>query len=243
MFDQTFVDTSGQTRRPWTVAVSLALQITLVAVALIVPLLRVASLDLPVKIQIQLPFEKVDLKVRPEAKTAPQRAQAASRPIFHLAGPQFPFTVARNVETAPDAPPEIGSILSGTTAQGPPSLGFLPTGIVVQRPPAPVVKPSPPAPAAPVQVGGDVQAGKLLFGPKPAYPRIGVVTRTQGTVRIQAVIARDGVIKNLQLISGPPLLAAAAMEAVRQWRYKPTLLNGEPVEVITVVDVNFTLSR
>jgi protein TonB len=241
MFDQTFVDTNGQTRRPWTVAVSLTLQIALVAVALIVPLLRVASLDLPVKIQIQLPFEKVDLKVRPEPRAGAHQALAAPRPIvFEL---RFPTAVPKNIDTVPDAPPEVGSILSGTTAQGPPSLGFLPAGIVVQPPPAPVVKPSPPSPAAPVQVGGDVQAGKLLFGPKPAYPPLARATRTQGTVRVQAVIARDGAIKNLQLISGPPLLAAVAMEAVRQWRYRPTLLNGEPVEVITVIDVNFTLSQ
>jgi protein TonB len=57
------------------------------------------------------------------------------------------------------------------------------------------------------------------------------------------VIARDGTIRNLRLIGGPPLLAAAAMAAVGQWRYQPTLLNGEPVEVITVIDVNFTLQR
>lgn len=121
--------------------------------------------------------------------------------------------------------------------------GLLPSGIVVQPPPAPIVKASPPQPTTPVQVGGDVQAGKLLFGPKPAYPPLARTTRTQGTVRIQAVIGRDGAIRNLQLISGPPLLVTVAMEAVKQWRYKPTLLNGEPVEVITVIDVNFTLNQ
>jgi protein TonB len=241
VFDQTFVNTNGQTRRPLTVAVSLALQTSLVAIALIVPLLHVASLDLPVKIQIRLPLEKVDLKVRPELKEAPYSAQAVSRPVFHLAGRQFPFTVARNLEMAPDAPPEIGNIPGWIGLAGP-SLVGLPTGIVVQPPPQ-AVKAAPPSPAAPVHVGGDVQAGKLLFGPKPAYPPLAKTTRTQGTVRIQAVIGRDGAVKNLQLISGPPLLVAVAMEAVQQWRYKPTLLNGEPVEVITVIDVNFTLSR
>jgi protein TonB len=94
-----------------------------------------------------------------------------------------------------------------------------------------------------MRVGGDVEASRLLFGPKPLYPPIAKVTRTQGTVRIQASIGRDGSIRNLQLISGPPLLVAAAIEAVRQWRYKPTLLNGEPVEVITEIAVNFALSQ
>jgi periplasmic protein TonB len=241
MFDQTFVDTNGQTRRPWTVAVSLGLQLMLVAVALIVPLLHVASLDLPVKIPILFPVEKVDLKVKPEPKAMPHPSQAASRPIFHYALEKFPIAVPRNLEPAPDAP-EIGSVL-GTTGPAGPSLVGLPAGIVVQPPPAQVVKAPPAAPAAPIRVGTGVQTAKLIFGPRPAYPPLARAARIQGTVRIQAVIGRDGAIKNLELIGGPPLLLAVAMEAVRQWRYKPTLLNGEPVEVITVIDVNFTLSQ
>jgi periplasmic protein TonB len=90
-------------------------------------------------------------------------------------------------------------------------------------------------------VGGGVQSAKLIFGPKPLYPPIARAARTQGTVRIQAVIARDGSIQHLQVVSGPPLLIAVALEAVQRWRYQPTLLNGQPVEVITEIDVNFTL--
>jgi periplasmic protein TonB len=240
MFEQTFINTPGQTRRPWTVAVSLALQIAFIAIALIVPLLRVASLDLPVKNPILLPFEKVDLKVKPELKATPHAAPAASRPIFRMLA-QTPTAVPPHPDLTPDAP-EIGN-LPGAIGQAGPSLVGLPTGIVIQPPSVQVVKAVPPTPAVPVHVGGDVQAGKLLFGPKPAYPPLARATRTQGTVRIQAVIGRDGVIKSLELMSGPPLLVGVAMEAVRQWRYKPTLLNGEPVEVITVIDVNFTLSQ
>jgi periplasmic protein TonB len=62
-------------------------------------------------------------------------------------------------------------------------------------------------------------------------------------VRFTAIIGKDGTIQNLQLVSGHPMLVAAATEAVKQWVYKPTLLNGEPVEVITQIDVNFTLSQ
>jgi protein TonB len=68
-----------------------------------------------------------------------------------------------------------------------------------------------------------------------------VQARVQGTVVLQAVIGKDGTIRELRLISGHPMLAPAAIEAVKQWRYRPYLLNGEPVEVDTQVNVNFTL--
>ena len=83
----------------------------------------------------------------------------------------------------------------------------------------------------------------LIRQPKPVYPPLAKAARVQGTVKFEAQIAKDGTIQNLHLISGPPLLVQAAMQAVQQWQYKPTLLNGEPVEVITTIDVNFTLSQ
>jgi protein TonB len=101
----------------------------------------------------------------------------------------------------------------------------------------------PKGPAAPVRVGGNVQQANLIKQPKPSYPPLAKAARVQGTVKFQATISKDGTIQNLQLISGPPLLVQSAMQAVQQWVYKPTLLNGEPVEVITTIDVNFTLSQ
>jgi protein TonB len=88
-----------------------------------------------------------------------------------------------------------------------------------------------------------VQAANLVRQPKPLYPPLAKAARVQGTVRFTATISKEGKIDNLALVSGPPLLVQAAMEAVRQWEYKPTLLNGEAVEVITTIDVNFTLSQ
>lgn len=70
-----------------------------------------------------------------------------------------------------------------------------------------------------------------------------VIARISGTVRLQGIIGKDGSIQQLQVLSGPPLLVQAALDAVRQWRYQPTLLNGEPVEVISPIDVIFTLSQ
>jgi protein TonB len=83
----------------------------------------------------------------------------------------------------------------------------------------------------------------LISQPRPVYPPLAKQARIQGTVRFTAIIGKDGTIQNLTLISGHPLLVQSATEAVKQWRYKPTLLNGEPVEVVTQIDVNFTLNQ
>jgi periplasmic protein TonB len=76
----------------------------------------------------------------------------------------------------------------------------------------------------------------------PGYPPLARAARIQGIVHLQAVISADGTIQHLTLIAGHPLLIEAAMEAVARWRYRPTLLNGEPVEVVTDIVVNFTLA-
>jgi TonB family protein len=94
-----------------------------------------------------------------------------------------------------------------------------------------------------VRVGGNVQNVNLIRKVVPAYPALAKQARIQGTVRFNAIIGKDGSILNLQTVTGHPLLVPAAMEAVKQWMYKPTLLNNEPVEVITTIDVNFTLSE
>jgi protein TonB len=108
------------------------------------------------------------------------------------------------------------------------------------------------APAAPsagvpalarIRVGGNVQATKLIAQPKPSYPGEAKQARIQGVVKLRAIIGKDGAIENLDVISGHPLLVAAALGAVRQWVYEPTLLNGEPTEVETQINVNFTLSQ
>jgi protein TonB len=83
----------------------------------------------------------------------------------------------------------------------------------------------------------------LVSQPRPVYPPLAKQARIQGVVRFTAIIGRDGTIQNLTLVSGHPLLVSSAQEAVKQWRYKPTLLNGEPVEVVTQIDVNFTLNQ
>jgi protein TonB len=94
-----------------------------------------------------------------------------------------------------------------------------------------------------IRVGGNVQAEMVVSAPKPVYPPLAKQARIQGVVRLNVIVGKDGTMVDLKAASGHPLLVPAALEAVRQWVYKPTLLNGNPVEVVTVVDVNFTLSQ
>jgi protein TonB len=105
--------------------------------------------------------------------------------------------------------------------------------------------PPPPKAVTPkrIRVGGMVEQAKLIFQPKPEYPPLAKMARIQGVVRLEAIISKDGTIQDLKVVSGHPLLVKAALEAVQRWRYQPTLLNGEPVEVVTEVDVNFTLAE
>lgn len=93
-----------------------------------------------------------------------------------------------------------------------------------------------------IRVGGNVQAMNLVNKVTPVYPPLAKQARVQGLVRFTAYIGKDGHIENLEVVTGDPLLVAAAQDAVKQWVYRPTLLNGDPVEVITQIDVNFTLA-
>src|ERR1700757_1078092 len=106
--------------------------------------------------------------------------------------------------------------------------------------------PPPPPPKAAVTrtgVGGAVQAAKLVNRVQPVYPPLARQTRISGTVKLHAIIGKTGAVEQLQVVSGHPLLVQSALDAVRQWRYQPTLLNGEPVEVDTEIDVIFSLAQ
>jgi protein TonB len=104
--------------------------------------------------------------------------------------------------------------------------------------------PPPPKPTTPqrIRVGGQVEEAKIINRVQPEYPQLAKMARIQGVVRLEAVISKDGTIQDLKVLSGHPLLVKAALDAVKQWRYQPTLLNGDPVEVVTEIDVNFTLA-
>jgi protein TonB len=130
---------------------------------------------------------------------------------------------------------QIGGVLGGVLG-GVPSLAPPP-------PPPPPVKTADAAPAAPklLRVGGQVEAARVISDPPPIYPVLAKDARVGGIVSLDAIIGADGHIENLKVISGPPLLISAAMDAVKQWIYHPTILNGQPIKVETQIMVTFSL--
>ena len=112
-----------------------------------------------------------------------------------------------------------------------PTTPSLPPPSLEQKTPARVVR------------GGRIQNAMLINRVVPDYPKIAQAAHVSGTIVLHAIIAKDGSVQELTYVSGPPLLIKAAIDAVRQWRYKPTLLNNEPVEVETTIDVVFNLGE
>jgi TonB family protein len=103
---------------------------------------------------------------------------------------------------------------------------------------------SAPGGAAPatIRVGGNVQTANLVNKVAPVYSAAAKAAGIQGKVQMDVIIAPEGYVREIKVTSGDPMLAQAALDAVKQWTYKPTLLNGSPVEVDTTVEVNFTLN-
>jgi len=146
-----------------------------------------------------------------------------------------------------DAP----TVLSGSSVIGSSPIGA-PANVkdlgvpVVNAPPPPPPQPvqaaqAQPAPAVKqVRAGGDLQPGALIKRVNPVYPEILKLSHIGGTVRFSATIGRDGKLRDIQLVSGNHVLVQSATDAVKQWVYRPTTLNGEPIEVITQIDVEFS---
>jgi TonB family protein len=130
-------------------------------------------------------------------------------------------------------PGGIGGLIGGI-------IGSVPTA-APPPPPPPTNAPGQPNTPQRIRVGGNVQQAKLIRKAKPVYPPLAQQARISGHVLLDVIISKDGTVQNLTVVSGHPVLVPAAMEAVKQWAYQPTLLNGAPVEVVTKIDVNFTL--
>jgi TonB family protein len=121
--------------------------------------------------------------------------------------------------------------------------------LLISAPGVPPPPPPPPAGGIPqnppqrIKVGSNVQSAMIVSKVPPVYPQLAKSAGVQGVVRLAAVIAKDGTMQELHVLEGPPLLVQAAMDAVKQWTYRPTLLNGEPISVETTIEVNFTLNQ
>jgi protein TonB len=245
MFEQSIVLENAGARRAGALATSLMAQIAAAGVLIIAPLLYNEVLPSLRPLSVLPPYIKLrsveSVKASSDSRPS-QMSLTTVRPIFRAP------TQINKLDTSPTVIREEGGIpvsVGGGGAPGGVEMGGSRMNFT-EAAPQPVAKPvvATPKPSnKPVQVGGDVQAAKLIRKIVPVYPRMAVITRISGTVRLQGIIGKDGTIQQLQVLSGPPLLVQAALDAVRQWRYLPTLLNGEPVEVISPIDVIFTLSQ
>jgi protein TonB len=256
MFEQTFVG-DGKTKKPATVMAAFAIQIVLIAGVAIIPMIW---FDVLPSATLQ------SFLVAPPPPPPPPPPPAAAPPVkvvkviprqFDAGKLMAPKVVPKEVaqikeEELPPPTSGVAGVVGGVpggVAGGTPGgvlggiIGSVPSA--APPPPPPPEKKEAPKPVTPqrIKVGGNVQSAKLVRQPRPVYPPLAKQARISGVVRLSAIISKDGTIQHLEVISGHPLLVPSALEAVKQWVYQPTLLNGEPVEVQTQIDVNFTLSQ
>ncbi|MFY9841798.1 MAG: energy transducer TonB [Terriglobales bacterium] len=226
--------------RRWTALVSFTVQAFGLSLLLLIPLLTIQS---PPKVQwLEAPI------FTPPAAPAPAAQQP--RPIsssniasmnIHEAPVQPPpairGTVADLNEPHVASAPNLDNIAAtgGTNLRGRGITGSIGPGVDVAA-----LSPTP-APAHPLKLSHWAE-GNLIYRVQPSYPPLAREARVQGTVELRAIISKAGTIENLVVIRGHPMLSAAAIAAVRQWRYRPYLLNNEPIEVETEITVNFLLS-
>jgi periplasmic protein TonB len=255
MFEQSLLPVRG-TRRRWIVPCVVAGQLLAVGILIVIPMLCPQALPVPVLTSILVaPPPPPPPPAAAATRAAPRVPKVVVRQ-FDARRLMEPRTVPNKVATIKDLPETLpvagvpGGIpggvpggLEGGVIGG--ILGAVPSAAPPPPPPPPPPKvaEAEPAPAAParIRVGGQVEAARVISDPNPIYPPLAAEAHVQGVVVLDAVIGEDGHISNLKLISGSPLLAPAAMDAVKQWVYRPTFLNGRAVEVATEIDVRFQL--
>jgi protein TonB len=245
MFEDSLLESGGRLKKGniWTTILSFCLQVLLIGVLVLIPLIYTEALP---KQQL------MTFLVAPPPPPPPPPPPAAVQVVRQAprvseldngalrAPTAIPKKIAMIKEEDTPPPSSGGFGVVGGVAGGMPggSLGGVIGGIVQSTP---VAVPKMATPKS-VRVSLGVAAGLLIRQVKPVYPALARQARIQGTVMLAAVISKDGSIENLHVISGHPMLTAAALDAVKQWKYRPYMLNNEPVEVETQVQVNFSLS-
>jgi protein TonB len=242
MFDEMVVSSPNpkKTNKPWTVVLSMVFQVAFLAVLILIPLIYTEALPKTMMATLLV------APPPPPPPPPPPIAQVVHvKPQVHLmdAGKLVqPKVIPKDIkiikEDAPDVNAGMQGGVPGGVAGG--SMGGVIGGVIGGMGGAP----PPPKPTQQrIRQGGSVQAALLVNKVQPVYPPLARQTRISGTVRLHAIISKSGSVESLEVLSGHPLLVRAAMDAVQQWRYKPTLLNGEPVEVDTTIDVIFSLNQ
>ena len=228
-------------RRRWATLLSFLLQLLAVTGLVILPLLYTEALPhLREVVGVPAPPPPPGRAGPPEL---PRHSRVAARNDAAPIGFHVPGRIPRGIHNPPQqeiaAAPSSGSIIENSIGDGDPRGVWNSLFARAASPPPP----PPPTRRAPLPVSGGVIEGLRIRGVAPVYPRLAIAARVEGDVLLSAVISREGVIENLQVLRGHPLLVAAAIEAVRQWRYRPYYLNGDPVEVSTQITVRFVLQH
>ena len=249
MFEDSLMENRVKNNSRWSVVLSTVVQLLMVGVMLLIPLLN--YYELPATDFVSFLTAPPPPPPPPPPPAAIVKVKAVPREFDTGALTQpvaIPDKVAIIEEdvAAPSAgiAGVVGGVPGGSVGG---TVGGVLGGIISSAPSvAPPPPPPPPvkkkAPPKRIRVGGNVAKARLTRQVRPQYPPLARQARIQGTVKLSAIIAKDGSIQKLEVMSGHPLLVPAALAAVKQWRYRPTLLNGEAVEVLTNIDVNFTLS-
>ena len=245
MFEDSLLESGGRlsTKRGMTTTISFVLQIALVGILVLIPLLYTEALPKQ-QLMTFLVAPPPPPPPPPPPAAVPQRVVKVVQTDIINGELRTPTKIPKKVEMIKEeeSPPPVMSAAGvvGGVPGGVPGgqMGGVIGGIISSTP---VAVPKVATPQR-VRVSQGVSQGLLIHRVQPMYPPLARQARIQGTVVLQAEISKDGSIENLRLISGHPMLAPSAIEAVKQWRYKPYFLNGEPVAVETQITVNFTLA-
>jgi protein TonB len=243
MFEDLVVSSPNpsKTNKPWTVVLSMVFQITFLSILILIPLIYTEALP-----KAMMSTLLVAPPPPPPPPPPPAAAVVKIKPQVHLmdAGKLVaPKVIPKDVKIIKEEEPDMSQVgVSGGVPGGVPGgqMGGVIGGVIGGMGGAP----PPPRPTqSRIRQGGNVQAAKLVNKVQPSYPPLARQTRISGTVRLHAIIGKDGSVTQLEVMSGHPLLVQAALDAVRQWRYQPTTLNGDAVEVDTTIDVIFSLNQ
>jgi periplasmic protein TonB len=243
MFEDLVVSSPNPTKtnKKWTVVLSMLFQVTFLAVLILIPLIYTEALP-----KAMMSTLLVAPPPPPPPPPPPAAAVVKIKPQVHLmdAGKLVaPKVIPKDVKIIKEEEPDMSAVgVAGGVPGGVPGgqMGGVIGGVIGGMGGAP---PPPKPTQSRIRQGGNVQAAKLMNKVQPSYPPLARQTRISGTVRLHAIIGKDGSVQQLEVMSGHPLLVQAALDAVRQWKYQPTTLNGDPVEVDTTIDVIFSLNQ